>query len=453
MWKNNYHIEMDRGLINDPNGLNYFKGEYYIFYQWNPVSCTHKNKHWGFVKTKDFINFSYPRIVLEPRDFYDKDGCYSGSSIVKDDELYIFYTGNVRDKDKNRIPYQCRGRFYNNKIIKDGFIIENSEEGYTDHFRDPMIFKHKEGYYMILGAQRKDLTGCAVMYYTEDLKEFRFLGELNTKLKDFGYMWECPNIFKVSKDKYAFLFCPQGVKSEEFKYQNKHNSGYIIGGFDEKTLSILDHSEFRELDMGFDFYAPQVFLKDNKIIMLSWVGLPDHKTLTKDYMFSLSLPRNIYLRNNKLYSSVIPEIKGLRSYKIKSLQGFKGSSYTLTLNKRSIEIKLLLKHNGFINIRFLFRNEEIFITYDGAIITLSRENMILGDKGVRRFYLNIEDTLSLHIFIDKSIMEIFYNDGEEVTTFNYYPKYNDLSLVIEGNENFTIDKLNIWALRGIKYEE
>lgn len=30
--KQAYHIETEKGLINDPNGLSYFKGKYYVFF-------------------------------------------------------------------------------------------------------------------------------------------------------------------------------------------------------------------------------------------------------------------------------------------------------------------------------------------------------------------------------------------------------------------------------------
>ncbi len=58
-WRLNYHLEPPFGLLNDPNGLAYFKGEYYIFYQWNPYKCEHKDKHWALVKTKDFYALFY----------------------------------------------------------------------------------------------------------------------------------------------------------------------------------------------------------------------------------------------------------------------------------------------------------------------------------------------------------------------------------------------------------
>ena len=74
IWKNNFHIEMPFGLINDPNGLSYFNDKFHIFYQWNPFGCEHKTKHWGLVKTTDFVNFTRPEIILKPEDWFDKNG-------------------------------------------------------------------------------------------------------------------------------------------------------------------------------------------------------------------------------------------------------------------------------------------------------------------------------------------------------------------------------------------
>lgn len=98
----NYHIEPPFGLLNNPNGLSFFNDSYYIFYQWNPYGPEHKYKHWALVKTKDFINYSMLKAVLSPTDWYDKNGCYSGSGIVVNDELKLLYTGNVKDEEGNR---------------------------------------------------------------------------------------------------------------------------------------------------------------------------------------------------------------------------------------------------------------------------------------------------------------------------------------------------------------
>ena len=55
-----YHIVPPYGLMNDPNGLIYFKGQYHVFFQWNPTDTKHANKHWGHLVSDDMrINYGY----------------------------------------------------------------------------------------------------------------------------------------------------------------------------------------------------------------------------------------------------------------------------------------------------------------------------------------------------------------------------------------------------------
>ncbi|MGL6057116.1 MAG: sucrose-6-phosphate hydrolase, partial [Culicoidibacterales bacterium] len=102
-----FHIQPPVGLLNDPNGLVQHQGIYHVFYQWNPWSCEHKNKTWNHLTTTNFVEFKQQPVALLPTDWYDKNGCYSGSAFVKDDQVHLFYTGNVKDEANNRQSYQC----------------------------------------------------------------------------------------------------------------------------------------------------------------------------------------------------------------------------------------------------------------------------------------------------------------------------------------------------------
>ena len=46
--------------------------------------------HWGHVASKDLVNWKTKPIALAPTDEYDRDGCFSGSAIEKDNTLYLF---------------------------------------------------------------------------------------------------------------------------------------------------------------------------------------------------------------------------------------------------------------------------------------------------------------------------------------------------------------------------
>ncbi len=95
--------------MNDPNGLVYYKGKYHVFFQWNPFDTKHTFKCWGHYSSTDFIHWEVHPPALVPSEWYEKDGCYSGSAIVYDNKLYLFYTGNVKTTDGGRETYQCLG--------------------------------------------------------------------------------------------------------------------------------------------------------------------------------------------------------------------------------------------------------------------------------------------------------------------------------------------------------
>ncbi|MCQ2015327.1 sucrose-6-phosphate hydrolase [Clostridium butyricum] len=462
IWRNKNHIEMPFGLVNDPNGLSYFNGKYHIFYQWNPFGCEHKTKHWALVKTTDFVNFTKPEIILKPEDWFDKNGCYSGGAYVKDDILKLFYTGNVKNEKDERESYQCIVDYNKDgSFEKRGPIIPKQPDGYTAHFRDPMIFVNEGIYYMVLGVQRENLTGAALIYKSDDIEKWELVGELETDMKEFGYMWECPNIIKVNDDKYAFLFSPQGLEAEEFKNQNIYQSGYVIGNLDFKVPQLENHSEFKEIDMGFDFYAPQVFTHNDKNIMIGWVGMPDKDSEYPSgenggWMFPLTLPRVLEYKDNVLYQKPLKEVENLREKQIVSVKDLNINEYSLDLDSRNIEIdlELLLEESTFIDFKFVFRDEYINLTYnkENGVCIIDRNNMKLGGKGIRKFKLNVDKTLKLHMFIDNSVMEIYYQEGLETTTLMYFPKFDDFKIEIKSDNKVKMSELNIWNLRGIKYE-
>lgn len=462
IWRNKNHIEMPFGLVNDPNGLSYFNGKYHIFYQWNPFGCEHKTKHWALVKTTDFVNFTKPEIILKPEDWFDKNGCYSGGAYVKDDTLKLFYTGNVKNEKDERESYQCIVDYNKDgSFEKRGPIIPKQPDGYTAHFRDPMIFVNEGIYYMVLGVQRENLTGAALIYKSDDIEKWELVGELETDMKEFGYMWECPNIIKVNDDKYAFLFSPQGLEAEEFKNQNIYQSGYVIGNLDFKVPQLKNHSEFKEIDMGFDFYAPQVFTHNDKNIMIGWVGMPDKDSEYPSgenggWMFPLTLPRVLEYKDNVLYQKPLKEVENLREKQIVSVKDLDINEYSLDLDSRNIEIdlELLLEESTFIDFKFIFRDEYINLTYnkENGVCIIDRNNMKLGGKGIRKFKLNVDKTLKLHMFIDNSVMEIYYQEGLETTTLMYFPKFDDFKIEIKSDNKVKMSELNIWNLRGIKYE-
>lgn len=445
-WHNKFHLEMPKGLVNDPNGLCYHQGKYQIFFQWNPFGCEHKHKHWTYTQTTDFINYTKPQIALAPVDKFDKDGCYSGSARSKNNKLEIIYTANLKDEQNIRYPRQVLVKQDDDgKFIKEKIIIDTVPKGYTTHFRDPYIFTKNNRSFIILGAQRENLTGCALIYEEID-ENWIFRGELKTQLTDFGYMWECPNLFTID-DKDILVFCPQGLKAQkyQYQYQNLYQAGYLIGQFNPDTLEFT-HGEFHEFDMGFDFYAPQVLVHENRHILIGWVGMPDklqdYPTINDGWVHSLTLPRELIIKNDKLYQRPISELNELNQNTITKVNTDKIS---LSTNKK-LEISIPLKDISSWQGKLKFNDEYILLTYDKntSVFTIDRNQLKLGGKGIRQFLVKTQDELNLSVYIDNSIIELYLQDGEYYATFCYYPTNDNpiFDLIQNTNNCTTLTDLN-----------
>lgn len=443
-WHNKFHLEMPKGLVNDPNGLCYHQGKYQIFFQWNPFGCEHKHKHWTYTQTTDFINYTKPQIALAPVDKFDKDGCYSGSARSKNNKLEIIYTANLKDEQNIRYPRQVLVKQNDDgEFIKEKIIIDTVPKGYTTHFRDPYIFTKNNHSFIILGAQRENLTGCALIYEEID-ENWIFRGELKTQLTDFGYMWECPNLFTID-DKDILVFCPQGLKAQKYQYQNLYQAGYLIGQFNPDTLEFT-HGEFHEFDMGFDFYAPQVLVHENRHILIGWVGMPDklqdYPTINDGWVHSLTLPRELILKNDKLYQRPISELNKLNQNTTTKINTDKIS---LSANKK-LEISIPLKDISSWQGKLKFNDEYILLTYDKntSVFTIDRNQLKLGGKGIRQFLVKAQDELNLSVYIDNSIIELYLQDGEYYATFCYYPANDNpiFDLIQNTNNCTTLTDLN-----------
>ena len=169
-FRQHYHIQPNTGLLNDPNGFTYFDGKWHLFYQWFPMGAVHGLKHWFYLTSTDLVNWNEEGVALLPDTEYDSHGVYSGSGFVKDGQLHIMYTGNVRTEEWERVPNQIVAR-----MEADGSFtkflppaIAGKPDGYTDHVRDPKVWKQHGLYYAVIGAQRTDETGTLLLYHAND---------------------------------------------------------------------------------------------------------------------------------------------------------------------------------------------------------------------------------------------------------------------------------------------
>lgn len=452
-WRQKYHIQPVTGLLNDPNGFIYHDGMYHLFYQWFPLGAVHGMKYWYHLVSKDLVCFESDDRTVDPDTRYDSHGAYSGSAFVVDDEIKLIYTGNHRTKEWTRIPYQIIATLTEDGVIKEKPFIEGPEEGYTEHYRDPKVWKMHGKYYAVIGAQRDNLTGTIVVYSSLDFKEWLFEGELKTRYENFGYMWECPDYFNIDGNDIV-LFCPQGVEAQDDAYRNIYQSGYIIGAIDFNTLT-MTHSNFEELDNGFDFYAPQTTVgRNDERILIGWMGLPDihYPTDKDDWAHCLTLPRVLTVENGELIQRPIKALASRRmdsetkTIEVSQEQAiFTGKYYELlvyieSLSAEVLNIDLRVSDEEYTRLSYHTRTRSFIFdrTYSGAL----PENV----EDTRRATILKDDLKQLQIFVDESSVEIFINDGANVFTSRIFPSEDSDGVRVsssDGQAKLTITKFNL----------
>lgn len=407
------HLEPQKGWLNDPNGLSFFKGEYHVYFQYSPDSAFGKgDKCWGHW-CGDLLRMKFTGAVLRPDTPYDRDGVYSGCSFVKGDTLYLFYTGNVKEKGDH--DYITSGRGANVILVttKDGHhmsekkvLLTNNDypEWCSCHVRDPKVWEENGKYRMVLGARTLDDRGCVLFYESDDLENWQLSG--NDSLAGFGYMWECPDVFTIGRYKYLSV-SPQGLPHEEYHFQNVYSSGHFIYG----DAAFEDYEEW---DYGFDFYAPQTFeAPDGRRILIGWMGIGDipykNPTAEMGWQHCLTIPRTLTGDDNgRILQNPIREFEQLRTEK----RDFsKGDIITTEL---SFELYSAAHENFALFFDFLT------MRYADGIFTIEfTDEEVSGGRTKRS--VKLSQCADIRIIADTSSLEIYLNGGEKVLSTRFYP--------------------------------
>ena len=457
-WRQKYHIQGIVGLINDPNGFSQFKGKYHMFYQWNPLGTNHKNKTWAHSVSSDLLHWERMETALRPDTWYSKDGVYSGSAIVDDEKLYLFYTGNVKDAEGNRESYQCLA------VSSDGENFErwepsivNQPDGYTRHIRDPKIWKKDGKFYAVIGIQSENLEGKAVLYSSENIKDWKFEGEIaganHGKIKDFGFMWECPDYFQLKDEKTGeirdlLVFSPQGLEPEGDLYNNKYQTGYLFGKLDYEKTEFEILSDFVEIDRGHDFYAPQSMEDDKgRRIIVGWMGIPeeeDFPTVKNEWLHCLTLPRELKVIDGKLYQLPINEMESIRGEKIEFSKKVAGEVKVGTGTTYELKAKFTnINSDCGLKLRTGKNSETVLkFDYNDKKFVLDRTKGERPDKRLRKVYLGDISELELTVFVDNSSVEVFINSGQEVFSSRIFPEKDadGISVFADKDVNVKIEK-------------
>lgn len=431
-WRQGYHIQPVTGYMASPAAFFSYEGKYHLFYNWHPTGSCNGINYWYHVTSTDLVTFENRGVKLRPDDLFDHQGLTSGSALLFDHSLYVFYTGFFKKTEENIIPVQLAAQLNkNDKLIKHPLPLIETVPGNVKSVAHPFVFKNGAEYYMLLGSETREGYGGIAVYKTVDNMNFNYLGLLETELDTFGDVWNHPSLFQL--DGYDVLtFCLEGVDKFGFNFWNVHQAGFVIGEFDSEDL-IMNHGTFFEFDYGFDFYAPMTTVDfEGRRVMIGLLGMHETSYPTDQYGWAhcLSIPRVLSIENYKLKQRPHPNLKYLRESTLsaegyfqhypKRMKDFYGDKYEFNVNfidYDATEIYIKLRVSKREETVIIYNTEHNEVTLD----TTFSGDMPGGVDGTERKLKLQRNLEQLRIFMDVSSIEVFINDGDRVMSARIFP--------------------------------
>ncbi|WP_338784067.1 GH32 C-terminal domain-containing protein [Streptomyces sp. DG1A-41] len=198
-----FHFTPEKNWMNDPNGLVYYKGEYHLFYQYNPNGNSWGDMSWGHAVSRDLVHWKELPLALSHD---DEEMVFSGSAVVdwnnttgfgteKNPPMVAIYTSAYKNggKQAQSLAYSTdRGRtwtkYQGNPVIDIG----------SNNFRDPKVqwYAPTKSWLMTVSLS----TEHKVQFYSSrNLKDWKLQSEFGPAGAT-GGVWECPDLFPLAVD-------------------------------------------------------------------------------------------------------------------------------------------------------------------------------------------------------------------------------------------------------------
>ena len=197
--------------------------------------------------------------------------------MVDGDTLALIYTGHKFHGDPgdeaNLYQVQCLATSRDGIHFERQGMVVDTPPG-MHHFRDPKVWREGDSWYMIVGAREGD-TGQVRLYRSADLRQWQDAG-CWMKRKAPWAICGVPGLLHPQRQTRSDVF-PTGDAGRGFSNRNLFQSGYLIGEW-QPGQRFIRHGEFREMDNGHDFYAPQSFATpDGRRIVIGWLDMGNRR--------------------------------------------------------------------------------------------------------------------------------------------------------------------------------
>lgn len=466
-----YHHTPAYGWMNDPNGMFYKDGVYHLYFQYNPYGSVWGNMHWGHSTSTDLMHWKFEGCTIVP----DAWGAiFSGSCVVDHENtagfgkeaVVAFYTSAKStpwgDVQSQSMAYSLdNGKTF---VKYEGNPILTSSE---KDFRDPKVFWYAPGkhWVMILAVGQH-----MEIYSSVNLKEWKKESEFGAMQGAHGGVWECPDLVEIpvegTREKKWVLICnlnpggPFGGSAAQ----------YFVGSFDGKKFVNESPTQTKWMDWGKDNYATVTWnnAPEGRCIALGWMSNWQYanNVPTRQYRSANTLARDLtlYREGQELYLKSTPsvEVKKARGKKV-SIPSFRVSEKHEIVNlfeekQGAYEVEILIQNAGASKIAFCLLNdkgEKVSMYYD-----LNRKQFVMdrSESGTVDFSkdfpavtvapANVDKELTLRLFVDRSSIEAFGEDGKFVMTNLVFPSQPYVKMCFEADKNgYAVKTLNVYKLQ------
>lgn len=469
-----FHHTPRYGWMNDPNGMFYKDGRWHLYYQYNPYGSKWQNMTWGHSVSDDLVNWEHLPEAIRPNGL---GSVFSGSCAVDHDNTAGFgsdavialYTSAGTSQMQSLASSTDDGLTFN--IYPSNPVLTLESEA-----RDPKVFWNdstKEWNLILAHALDHEM----LIFSSPDMKSWTLQSSFGKGLGAQGGVWECPDLFELpvagTDEKKWVLLCninPDGPFGGS-------GTQYFVGDFDGKTFKADTDAagdvSTKWLDYGKDHYATVTWsdAPDGRRVALGWMSNWQYAAdvPTMQFRSANTLPREMGLfraPDGEVYASSAPspELEALRgklAAKVKKTTvGRKARSFALPSENGGIcEILMDIEASKAKTVNIVFSNsqgEKVVMQYDPAAATLSFDRTQSGITDFSEGFPAVTVTptheasgrIALRIFVDRSSMEVFGNDGEFVMTNLVFPRtpYTALSVSTEGG-NAKVENLRIYSLK------
>ena len=435
-----YHHTPAYGWMNDPNGMFFKDGVWHLYFQHNPYGSQWENMTWGHSTSTDLIHWTFQGDPVQP----DAWGAiFSGSSVVDknntagfgENAIVALYTSAGENQTQSMAYSTDNGKTFT-KYDGNPIITSNVPD-----FRDPHMFWNEDikKWNMILAAGQQ-----MNIYSSDNLKDWKFESSFGAEYGSHGGVWECPDLMKMKV---------RGTDKEKWMLVCNINPGgpsggsatqYFVGDFDGHKFTCESKPEVTKwMDYGKDHYATVTFdnAPNGRHVALAWMSNWQYanQVPTMQYRSANSIPRDLGLFEYKgnTYCSVTPseEITAARSKKpSKSLS-------------EACEMVVNLKGDATITLSNS-KGEKVVMTYKAKDERFSMDRTLSGKTDFSSDFAAITTAPvygkmnKLRIFIDKSSIEVFDNDGKMAMTNLVFPTKPYDKVTIKGKtKKYAVYKL------------